>query len=260
MWRTCEKLSLNNLNAAQDKLQYNARGGIYAWNVYNAEEERSAGNGPMVARGIMERDLLGHTTREYYEDADGKIMTNAYGWTNTYATVDKFGNMVARFNHDASGKRINNPLLGYSGYVMDFDESGKYRTSLTYQDADGSPVIPDISAHLQILFYGKLFPYLPSLRDIGNSPADDVLCLPLVLSAVLAAHRLGGRGPAWRLPLTHGILALGLFIATNWLVIKGGERVGPHLQLLSQYFIGYRVTFLGSFIDFFNCTGGGGTN
>ena len=44
------------------------------------------------------------------------------------------------------------------------------------------------------------------------------------------------------------IFALGIFVATNWLVIKGGERVGPHLQLLSQYFIGYRVTFIGSLI------------
>lgn len=43
---------------------------------------------------------------------------------------------------------------------------------------------------------------------------------------------------------------LGMFIATNWLVIKGGDVVGPHLQLLSQYFIGYRVTFIGSFIGF----------
>jgi ABC-type dipeptide/oligopeptide/nickel transport system permease subunit len=41
---------------------------------------------------------------------------------------------------------------------------------------------------------------------------------------------------------------LGIFVATNWLVIKGGERVGPHLQLLSQYFIGYKVTFIGSLI------------
>jgi hypothetical protein len=44
------------------------------------------------------------------------------------------------------------------------------------------------------------------------------------------------------------IFGLGIFVATNWLVIKGGERVGPHLILLSQYFIGYRVTFLGSLI------------
>jgi len=49
--------------------------------------------------------------------------------------------------------------------------------------------------------------------------------------------------------LTLGvILGLGVFVATNWLVIKGGERVGPHLILLSQYFIGYKVTFWGSFI------------
>jgi hypothetical protein len=44
------------------------------------------------------------------------------------------------------------------------------------------------------------------------------------------------------------IFGLGIFVATNWLVIKGGPRVGPHLILLSQYFIGYKVTFLGSFI------------
>ena len=43
-------------------------------------------------------------------------------------------------------------------------------------------------------------------------------------------------------------LAAGLliFIATNWLVLKGGRQVGPHLSLLGQFFVGYRVTFLGS--------------
>jgi hypothetical protein len=53
------------------------------------------------------------------------------------------------------------------------------------------------------------------------------------------------------------ILGLAIFIATNWLVIKGGqltpngdEVVGPHLQLLSQFFIGYRVSFMGSIIGF----------
>ena len=48
-----------------------------------------------------------------------------------------------------------------------------------------------------------------------------------------------------------GIVAgLGIFIATNWLVLKGGKVVGPHLALLSQFFIGYRVTFVGSLIGF----------
>ncbi len=42
--------------------------------------------------------------------------------------------------------------------------------------------------------------------------------------------------------------ALAIFAATNWLVLKGGEVVGPHMGLLDQFFIGYSVTFTGSLI------------
>ncbi len=50
--------------------------------------------------------------------------------------------------------------------------------------------------------------------------------------------------------VTGLLVGIGVFIATNWLVIKGGPEVGPHLSLLGQFFIGYRVTFLGSLIGF----------
>lgn len=51
--------------------------------------------------------------------------------------------------------------------------------------------------------------------------------------------------------IVFGVLLGGaIFLATNWLVLKGGERVGPHLSLLSQFFIGYEVTFVGSLIGF----------
>ena len=51
--------------------------------------------------------------------------------------------------------------------------------------------------------------------------------------------------------LVFGTLLGGaIFVATNWLVLKGGEPVGPHLALLGQFFIGYRVTFVGSLIGF----------
>jgi ABC-type nitrate/sulfonate/bicarbonate transport system permease component len=52
------------------------------------------------------------------------------------------------------------------------------------------------------------------------------------------------------------LLGLAVFLATNWLLIKaevtpeGRRVVGPHLQLLSQFFIGYRVSFLGSLVGF----------
>ena len=47
---------------------------------------------------------------------------------------------------------------------------------------------------------------------------------------------------------TGMFVGLGLFAVTIWLVIKGGDTVGPHLSLLGQYFIGYSVTWGGAFI------------
>jgi hypothetical protein len=46
------------------------------------------------------------------------------------------------------------------------------------------------------------------------------------------------------------LLGFGLFVATIWLVLKGGPHPGAHLRLLSQYFPGYSVTFLGSLVGF----------
>lgn len=55
-----------------------------------------------------------------------------------------------------------------------------------------------------------------------------------------------------------GVLALvfaviggfGVFLMTAWLLVKGGQNVGSHLQLLGQYFIGYSVSWTGSMIGF----------
>ena len=44
------------------------------------------------------------------------------------------------------------------------------------------------------------------------------------------------------------LLGVGLFVATNWLVLRGGAHVGRHLGLLSQYFPGYSVSLLGSVV------------
>jgi hypothetical protein len=46
------------------------------------------------------------------------------------------------------------------------------------------------------------------------------------------------------------LLGLGLFAATNFLVVKGGADVGAHLGLISNFFPGYRVTFAGSLLGF----------
>ena len=46
------------------------------------------------------------------------------------------------------------------------------------------------------------------------------------------------------------LLGLGLLLATAVLVAKGGPQVGSHLQLLSNYFPGYQVTWVGAWIGF----------
>ena len=53
------------------------------------------------------------------------------------------------------------------------------------------------------------------------------------------------------------VFGLTIFVMTNWLILAGGHvnargelEVGPNLALLGQFFIGYRVTFVGSLIGF----------
>lgn len=60
-------------------------------------------------------------------------------------------------------------------------------------------------------------------------------------------RRLNAR--AWGIAL--GLLfGGGLFAATNILVLKGGPRVGQHLELLSVFLPGYSVSFAGSLVGF----------
>jgi hypothetical protein len=42
----------------------------------------------------------------------------------------------------------------------------------------------------------------------------------------------------------------GLFVATVWLLLRGGHNVGMHLGLLENYFPGYDVTWSGSLVGF----------
>lgn len=44
------------------------------------------------------------------------------------------------------------------------------------------------------------------------------------------------------------VTGIGLFVATIWLVIKGGENIGQNLNLLGHYYPGYAVTWLGSLV------------
>jgi hypothetical protein len=60
-------------------------------------------------------------------------------------------------------------------------------------------------------------------------------------------HHLAIDGARWGKTL-GALFAAIPFLATNALVYKGGDTVGPFLERLSIYFPGYRVSFAGSFV------------
>jgi predicted metal-binding membrane protein len=79
-------------------------------------------------------------------------------------------------------------------------------------------------------------------EEINRKPLED----PVTLSAIKRAFaRMDKLAFAAAL---GSVCGLGMFFATVWLVIKGGEVIGPNIQLLDQYFIGYTVSIKGAFI------------
>jgi len=69
---------------------------------------------------------------------------------------------------------------------------------------------------------------------------------------VMELSRAIARIHAGVLALVFGLIGgFGLFAMTAWLILKGGPEVGPHLQLLSNYFPGYSVTWGGGILGLF---------
>lgn len=90
---------------------------------------------------------------------------------------------------------------------------------------------------------------LVRLAEIGGvapgwvrSYADDFLCLPLVLSLVLIAHRLVGRTGKISLPVSHGLLAVGVFAVFFEVIlpVTGTAAVGDSVDVL-MYLAGFLV-------------------
>ena len=58
-----------------------------------------------------------------------------------------------------------------------------------------------------------------------------------------AVARLRAAVMAVSFGMTGGV---GLFVATVWLLLRGGDNVGQHLGLLANYLPGYSVTWWGA--------------
>jgi membrane protease YdiL (CAAX protease family) len=62
---------------------------------------------------------------------------------------------------------------------------------------------------------------------------------------VQSLAKLDGKALGISIGLLFGLM---IFLATNFLLYKGGDVIGPNLALLGQFFIGYEVSFGGSLV------------
>ena len=90
------------------------------------------------------------------------------------------------------------------------------------------------------------------MQDLNGGQSGSQLTEEAQLKRVLL--RLNAKVLGLVLGLALGLL---IFIMTNWLILAGGHVdetgknvVGPHLALLGQFFLGYRVSFVGSLFGF----------
>lgn len=90
---------------------------------------------------------------------------------------------------------------------------------------------------------GEMFAIAPTW---ARGYVDDFLCLPLVLSLALMAQRLFGRPLRASLPLSHGLLALGVFAVyfEGALPAAGCGAVADPVDIL-MYLAGFLVFQLG---------------
>jgi tetrahydromethanopterin S-methyltransferase subunit G len=83
------------------------------------------------------------------------------------------------------------------------------------------------------------------MKPTTNTTAGDIRLDPTEKLIVQSLAKLDGFALGISLGTLFGLV---IFFATNILIIKGGDIVGPNLVLLNQYFIGYEITFTGSLI------------
>ena len=147
------ELTMNELNAAQDRLEYTANGDLLSWNVLDVDGNYAVGNGPGVAKGIMERDAEGYEIIERYQNAEGEPITNNYGFSYTRKVNDRFGNRTEGSNYTLDGSRLMiSEGRGYAGWRAIYDENGRNRIKIEFFGAERQPVVRGDRGYYAIRF------------------------------------------------------------------------------------------------------------
>lgn len=150
---TESELTMNELNAAQDRLEYAENGDLLSWNVLDVDGNYSVGNGPGVAKGVIERNAEGYEIIERYENAKGEPITNNYGFSYTRKLNDRFGNQIEGSNYSLDGSQLmNSEGRGYAGWRAIYDENGRNRIMLEFFDVERQRIVRGDRGYYTIRF------------------------------------------------------------------------------------------------------------
>lgn len=99
-------------------------------------------------------------------------------------------------------------------------------------------------------------------QEETRSPRPRLVPTRVEAEPALAAERVIQAAFARLDPVALGLAVgtvggVGLFLATAFLLLKGGPRVGPNLSLLGQYFFGFQVTWSGAVLGLIEAGIGG---
>jgi len=121
--------------------------------------------------------------------------------------------------------------------------SDRYMTRLAGCVPWGRGLLPVLVVSFFVIRLAEAQGIAPGLvRSFG----DDLLCLPLVLSVMLTAHRLSVRSRRFTLPGFHGLLTVAVFgiFFEGVLPLLGAGAVADPLDVL-MYLAGFLVFQLG---------------
>jgi len=225
--------------------------------LWEKDDEWNWSNERLIELGIRECARIGLIGKDEVEDGTVVRMKKAYPvydqhYQESLATIREFletlpnlqtvgRNGLHRYNNQdhsmLTAVYAARNIVGEKNDVWSVNTEMEYHEEARFSTASGSERGASIASnHLG----DRLTPARVSVSAPAEAPgsvADELIEAafarldPVALGAAIGA-----------------VAGLGLFLATAFLLLKGGEMVGPNLALLGHYFIGFSPTWAGAFV------------
>jgi len=198
----------------------------------------------LIELGIMELEKTGLANASIVEDGTVVRMPKAYPiYDSTYMeSLNVIRNFLSQID--------NLQLVGRNGMHKYNNQDHSMLTAMLAvknilgSDYDLWSVNADQEYHEEISGEEQDFKALSSTQPLVPESIDQSVVDQAIIRAFSRLDKLAFA------TAVGTVIGLAIFLATIFLIIKGGDSIGPNLKLLGQYFIGYTVSFKGAFIGF----------